>query len=201
MLPSQSSESSHCRNICYDATDRVWPCVFCLQSAWHGLCVCHHRGSGHRPRAERTNKGIHSSNHLPSAIRACAHAEMASLSREGRCVCVCVINRVMLSCQHFVSYFLCSFITDPTSSRSAQASTAASSYFSQPSSFVFSKLLAAHLTPDWTIRSIRCRSCCQLHQHPTDETEVTSTNAHYSVRGALMWYWCQIKLDVSFNIS
>lgn len=69
-------------------------CV-CLQSARDSLCVCHHRGGGDRPRAQRTNKGIHSSRLIPrshanvatSAVRLCEHAETASLSLRGRGLC------------------------------------------------------------------------------------------------------------------
>lgn len=62
----------------------------CLQSAWHSLCVRHHWGGGHRPRAERTNKGIHSSNLLPKCS-SLSHTGVCTCSnglfvREGRCV-------------------------------------------------------------------------------------------------------------------
>lgn len=70
--PSRSSESCHWRTsvTTLPLPDVTGACLlglffFCLQSARDSLCVCHHRGGGDRPRAQRTNKGIHSSRLIP----------------------------------------------------------------------------------------------------------------------------------------
>lgn len=135
-------------------------CVFALQPARDGLCVRHHRGSGHRPGPERTNEGIPSLQLITSSRRMWRWAggrpepaELASL----------LLARLRYQGPALPSAFCPVVVFVLTLQKrllKAPASTTLILFTSSFLFYAFSELHAAHLTPDWTICSICCRGCC-----------------------------------------
>ncbi len=168
--------------------------LFCLQSAWHSLCVCNHRGSCHRSRTKCTNKGISSCNailHLILMYPPQLHGRadmMLAMHKQSLCHRRAVLfqGRALVSAccpasfytdfvlfvliNGWVAYMLyickisCSNLELPLVWKVTLAVLSGCSraqWFI--SSLLFLCLLSptvAHLSPDWTICSFRCCSCC-----------------------------------------